>query len=161
LFLALAEAVERAVPTCLARMDAIARTFREAGVYPFYPKVVLARVPDVWPPPKTEKGQATSMQDIAGYRQVSPTYDQTEFVAQAREKEREVNALKMKAVLTELAADPLCQAQFAAKLMQLAGNSLSLFSHPQAYMCISRYACMCVCVRVCVFRMYVRMYVCI
>jgi hypothetical protein len=130
-FLTLAEAVELAIPKCLGNVTAITRTFADAGVEPFNPDLVLMRVPDVWPPPKAEKGRKPSLQDIAGYRQVSLTYDQTEYVKQAREKEREENAAKMKNVLTNLAEDPHCQPEFSAKLLELARNGLALFSNLQ------------------------------
>jgi hypothetical protein len=128
--------VIRAVPAALAKVDLIIGTFADAGAYPFNSKMVLKRVPMVWPPLKGEKGRVVSVEDVVNFNRISPNYVETTYVKEAREKERAIvferDAGMMASVLSEAAADPLCPPVFAEKLRQLAANSLALLASPRA-----------------------------
>jgi hypothetical protein len=89
-------------------MDLIILTFGRTGIFPWDPDTVLRRLPTTYPAPKPDiKKQPSTLQDLATYSMMSPTYTQTEYVKEAREQAREAtieeNAVQMQKVLSATA----------------------------------------------------------
>jgi hypothetical protein len=90
LMTALREAVLRAVPACVAKRDLIIRCFKETGKEPFNPKIVLDRLPDVFPPLKTQERRPVLLMDVASISNAMPTFNQAKHVREIQQKTRTV-----------------------------------------------------------------------
>jgi hypothetical protein len=108
-------------------------SFAETGVCPFNPEVVLSRLPEVYPPPKQEKGRTAFLADVASYMKAAPTYAQTQYVKEAREEGRKGALGEFAVLLGEAAADPHCAPEVTQKLHELLTRTTALIQPPDVF----------------------------
>jgi hypothetical protein len=93
--------------------------FKETGVYPFNPEVPLAKLPEIYPPPRQEKGRKSSLADVASYVESAPTYAQRQYVKEAREVGRREVLEEVNSLLAAATADAESNIEVVQKLKEI------------------------------------------